>query len=64
MNKQFYLQALKKIKSYCMAVRRGSIIINDSQRELDLANHTYSTNYILNRIENIIDYSFNLAKIK
>lgn len=53
-----YIQALKKIRAYCKAVRNGTMIISDAQIIPDFINHTYSPKYIFERIEYIIDETF------
>lgn len=54
-----YIQALKKIRAYCKAVRNGTMIVKDDQKIPDFANHVYSIKYIFERLEYIVDEAFN-----
>lgn len=57
----FLLSALNKIKAYTTAIKNGAIqIIPDNNSPSDINNHSYTTSYIINCIDGIVDEALGL----
>lgn len=57
----FLLSALHKVKAFTTAVRHGVIhIIPDNDSPSDINNHSYTTGYIIDCIDGIVDEGLGL----